>query len=71
MRILRGDLAVTILAALVAGTAFSEDGDTMKLIRMAKESEKISMNFDSEGFDFDIAEGPFQPDVDSFAQHYA
>ena len=39
-------------------------------IKQARESYEQSMNFDSTGFDFDIAKGPFEPKADSFGKHY-
>jgi alpha-L-fucosidase len=39
-------------------------------IAMAQKSQEISMNFPTEGFEFKIAEGPFKPKNDGFAEHY-
>ncbi|WP_419193790.1 alpha-L-fucosidase [Novipirellula herctigrandis] len=37
----------------------------------AQESEKASRDFSTQEFEFDIAEGPFEPSSDSFAKHYS
>ena len=53
----------------VAGLTMA-DGNEPARIKMARESYKASMNFDTAGFEFDIAKGPFEPKKHSFGKHY-
>ena len=61
---------MAVFAILVSGSALSADKVPPR-IEMAQASEKISWNFDTQGFEFNIAEGPFEPTADSFGKHYA
>lgn len=62
-------IGTVFVGLLVATSAFS-DGETEQRIALAKESHKISKNFDATGFEFDIAKGPFEAKADSFGKHY-
>ncbi len=58
-----------IIALCISEVTWSLDEDAKRLAQ-ARKSEKTSLDFNTNGFDFDIADGPFEPKADSFCKHY-
>ncbi|TWT78851.1 Alpha-L-fucosidase [Planctomycetes bacterium CA13] len=61
---------VTVAIGLLVAVTNLPADETANRIKAAQQSEKASLNFDTEGFTFDIAEGPFEAASDSFGKHY-
>ncbi len=59
-----------LIAGLLGVTSAFAATEAEERIAIAKKSQEISKNFSTEGFEFNIAEGPFQPKKDGFGEHY-